>query len=128
MRWSSPGLSAEALAKAGGRALPSPWPKAGSPPTIRMCTRDRNLLVEHDEHNTIIRDMPRLLFDHARVNRSALERTPLKAQGRDNAYWLAQSPRKRLEALELLRQLNYDYDPDTARFSRVHLPVKRAAS
>jgi len=71
--------------------------------------------------------MPRMLFDRARVSRSTLDRAPLKDQDRENAYWLAQSPRKRLEALELLRQLNYDYDPDTARFSRVHLPVKRPA-
>ena len=71
--------------------------------------------------------MPRMLFDRARINRSILVRTPLKDQGRDNAYWLAQSPRKRLEALEFLRQLNYDYDPDTARLSRFHLPVKRPA-
>lgn len=76
---------------------------------------------------TIIHGMARTLFDRARVDRSRLERAPLTAQGRDNAHWWAQSPRKRLEALELLRQINYDYDPDTARLSRVHRPVKRAA-
>lgn len=71
--------------------------------------------------------MPRMLFDRARVSRSTLDRAPLTDQSRDNAYWLARSPRKRLEALELLRQLNYDYDPDTARLSTVHRPVKRVA-
>lgn len=71
--------------------------------------------------------MPRMLFDRARVDRTRLDRAPLAAQGQDSAHWQAQSPRKRLEALELLRQINYDYDPDTARLSRVHRPVKRAA-
>jgi hypothetical protein len=69
----------------------------------------------------------RTLFNNARVDRTAVSKAPLAAQGQDAAYWLNQSPRRRLEELELLRQLNYDYDPDTARLSRVHQPVKRAA-
>ena len=35
----------------------------------------------------------------------------------DIDYWLSQPPAKRLEALELLRQIAYGYDPDTARLS-----------
>ena len=35
----------------------------------------------------------------------------------DIDYWLAQPPAKRLEALELLRQIAYGYDPDTAIIS-----------
>jgi hypothetical protein len=69
----------------------------------------------------------RTLFDNARVDRTAIGKAPLAAQDDDRAFWLRQSPRRRLEELELLRQLNYDYDPDTARLSRVHRPVKRAA-
>jgi hypothetical protein len=69
----------------------------------------------------------RTLFDNARVDRTTLSKAPLAAQGHDRAFWLRQSPRRRLEELELLRQLNYDYDPDTARLSRVHRPVKRPA-
>jgi hypothetical protein len=69
----------------------------------------------------------RTLFDNSRVDRTALSKAPLAAQGHDRAFWLRQSPRRRLEELELLRQLNYSYDPDTARLSRVHRPVKRAA-
>ena len=67
----------------------------------------------------------RTLFEQTRVDRSVLSKSPLARQGHDREHWLAQSPRKRLEALELLRQLNYDYDPDTARLSRLHRPVKR---
>ena len=71
--------------------------------------------------------MPRTLFNETRVDRTTLTREPLSEQGQDREYWWRQSPRKRLEALELLRQLNFDYDPDTARLSRLHRPVKRAA-
>lgn len=43
------------------------------------------------------------------------------------AYW-AMSPRKRLEALELMRQLNHaDYDPTSEGFSRVYTITQRAA-
>jgi hypothetical protein len=69
----------------------------------------------------------RTLFENARVDRTALSKAPLARQGHDREHWLAQSPRQRLEALELMRQLNYDYDPDTARLSRLHRPVKRKA-
>ena len=69
----------------------------------------------------------RSLFANTRVDRSTLSKAPLEDQGQDQAYWWSQSPRKRLEALELMRQLNYDYDPDTARLSRVHRPAKRKA-
>ena len=65
------------------------------------------------------------LFDNCRVDRTALSKAPLAAQGQDSAYWLRQSPRRRLEHLELLRQLNYDYDPDTARISRFARLAKR---
>lgn len=71
--------------------------------------------------------MARTLFNEVRVDRTMLVREPVSAQGQDVSYWWTQTPRKRLEALELLRQLNYDYDPDTARLSRLHHPVKRAA-
>jgi hypothetical protein len=35
------------------------------------------------------------------------------------AYWKAQTPRARLEALELMRQVAYGYNPLTARLERV---------
>ena len=37
----------------------------------------------------------------------------------DLAYWLSKTPQERLEALELLRQTMYGYDPATARLQRV---------
>jgi hypothetical protein len=65
------------------------------------------------------------LIETVRVDRTVLSKTPLSAQGHDAAYWLTQTPAKRLAALEFLRQLNYRYDPATARLSRLHRPVKR---
>ena len=37
----------------------------------------------------------------------------------DNRYWWAQSPEKRLRALEYMRQVAYGYDPATTRLQRV---------
>jgi hypothetical protein len=37
----------------------------------------------------------------------------------DRQYWLSKTPEERFEALELLRQIAYGYDPATARLQRV---------
>ncbi|MEF2276735.1 hypothetical protein V3W47_00375 [Deinococcus sp. YIM 134068] len=55
----------------------------------------------------------------ARMNRQALEVVTLDDQGNELAYWLARTPAERLEALELLRQIHYGYDPLTAQVTRV---------
>src|SRR5271167_329306 len=47
------------------------------------------------------------------------------ADAADKAYWAAQSPRFRLEALEFMRQVAYGYDPITARLERVLEGTKR---
>lgn len=45
------------------------------------------------------------------------------ASGFDNSddkdYWLSKTPHERLEALELLRQVAYGYDPTTSRLQRI---------
>lgn len=53
------------------------------------------------------------------MNRQALEVGTLEDQGNELAYWLARTPAERLEALELLRQIHYGYDPLTVRLQRV---------
>ena len=35
------------------------------------------------------------------------------------AYWHSKSPQERMEALELMWQINYGYDPTTERLQRV---------
>ena len=48
-----------------------------------------------------------------------------EADAIDKAYWAAQTPRFRLEALEFMRQVAYGYDPITARLERVFEVIKR---
>ncbi len=42
-----------------------------------------------------------------------------EADAADKAYWHSKTPQERLEALELMRQINYGYDPTTERLQRV---------
>ena len=44
----------------------------------------------------------------------------------DLAYWLSKTPGERLAAMELMRQINYDYDPVTDRIPRVLEVIERA--
>jgi len=38
---------------------------------------------------------------------------------KDREYWMSRTPEERFEALELLRQIAYGYDPATERLQRV---------
>ena len=42
-------------------------------------------------------------------------------------YWLSKTPNERLAAMELMRQINYDYDPITDRVSRVLEVIEQAS-
>jgi hypothetical protein len=42
-------------------------------------------------------------------------------------YWLSKTPDERLAAMELMRQINYDYDPIADRVSRVLEVVENAS-
>lgn len=42
-----------------------------------------------------------------------------EAEAADKAYWHAKTPQERLEALELMRQINYGYNPATDRLQSV---------
>ena len=37
----------------------------------------------------------------------------------DKTYWHSKTPQERMAALELIRQINYGYDPTTERLQRV---------
>jgi len=46
----------------------------------------------------------------------------LQAQGEgsdEKAYWASRTPEERLQALEVMRQIAYGYDPTTTRLQRV---------
>jgi hypothetical protein len=51
----------------------------------------------------------------------------LTDQSDEKAYWREQSPVARLEALELMRQVMYGYDPTTARLQRILTVVERSS-
>jgi hypothetical protein len=40
-------------------------------------------------------------------------------QSDEKEFWLRKSPHERLEALELMRQILYDYDPTSERLQRI---------
>jgi hypothetical protein len=58
-------------------------------------------------------------LDAVRIDRTAFSVVPLGDEADDRAYWLSRSVEERLEALELMRQMNYGYDPHTARLPRI---------
>jgi len=68
------------------------------------------------------------LVRQARMDRTSFSICDLADDGGDKEYWLKQTPRQRLEALELLRQIHYGYDPTTERLQRVFEVVEFPAS
>ena len=58
------------------------------------------------------------LTGNSRVDRSVFEIRSLD-EADDREYWRTKSPRERMEALELMRQIIYGYDPATTRLQRV---------
>ncbi len=46
------------------------------------------------------------------------------SEANDMEYWFSLSPLERLEAIELMRQIIYGYDPSSARLQRVFTVVK----
>ncbi len=58
-------------------------------------------------------------MDNLRVDRSAFRVDSLEDEPRDTEYWRSRTPHERWEALEILRQIVYGYDPSTERFQRV---------
>ena len=63
-------------------------------------------------------------LDEQRIDRTALEIGRLTDKPNDRQYWLSKTPEERFEALELLRQIAYGYDPATERLQRVLEVVK----
>lgn len=59
------------------------------------------------------------LVDTLRIDNSVLEDVSLDDHGDDREYWKTKTPVERLQALEILRQIVYGYDPLTDRIPRV---------
>ncbi len=59
------------------------------------------------------------VVDFVRMDRSAFSVRSLSDEPDEKAYWRSRTPLERLEALELMRQIIYGYDPATTRLQRV---------
>lgn len=58
-------------------------------------------------------------ISEVRMDKTAFSVATLTEESDEKAYWQTRTPQERLETVELLRQLNYGYDPVTARLQRV---------
>jgi hypothetical protein len=58
-------------------------------------------------------------WENYRLHRGTIEISDLHARKSDREYWLSRPPVERFAHLEFLRQLNYGYDPATARLQRI---------
>jgi hypothetical protein len=59
-----------------------------------------------------------------KMDKTAFSVASLFDESDEKAYWLSKTPLERLEALELMRQWMYGYDPATARLQRVYSVAK----
>lgn len=55
----------------------------------------------------------------AKLDRTAFSAASLLEPSDERAYWLSKSPYERLQAVELMRQIVYGYNPSTSRLQRV---------
>lgn len=53
-----------------------------------------------------------------RLNKKAFSVASIMDKSDEINYWLSKKPSERLEAIELMRQINYGYDPTTTRLQR----------
>ena len=58
-------------------------------------------------------------IDSFKMDKEVLSVISLSEESDDKEYWHAKTPQERLEAVELMRQINYGYDPTTTRLQRV---------
>ena len=66
-------------------------------------------------------------MENFKIDRSAFSVISLDEQDEDEKrYWHSKTPQERLAAAELMRQINYDYDPVSDRIQRVIEVVEQA--
>jgi len=61
----------------------------------------------------------------AKIDKKAFSVGSLLDPSDEKAYWLSKTPQERLQALELMRQIVYGYDPSTTRLQRVFEVAQR---
>jgi len=58
-------------------------------------------------------------ISQVRLDKTAFSVVSLTDEPEDEAYWLSKTPQERLNAMELVLQLNSGYGPATAKLQRV---------
>ena len=54
-----------------------------------------------------------------KIDKGVLSIISLSEESDEREYWHSKTPYERLESIELMRQINYGYDPTTSRVQRV---------
>ncbi len=67
-------------------------------------------------------------IDFPRLRRDAFTVSSVFDESDEKAYWLSKSPYERLEAVELMREIIYGYDPFAERLQRVFEVTQRSQS
>jgi len=63
-----------------------------------------------------------------RIDKTAFSVDSLFDESDEKAYWLSRTPLERLQAIEIMRQVVYAYDPATARLQRVLTIAERTSN
>ena len=64
--------------------------------------------------------------DFPGVQRTAFSVGSVLDRSDEKSYWLSKTPAERLQAVELIRQIIYGYDPSTTRLQRVFEVTQRS--
>jgi hypothetical protein len=67
------------------------------------------------------------MLSFPKLQRSAFTVTSLSDLSDEKSYWLSKTPYERLEAVELMRQIIYGYDPSAIRLQRVFEAAQRSS-
>jgi len=54
-----------------------------------------------------------------KLDKNKITISSIQDESDEMAYWLSKTPQERIEAIEVMRQIIYGYDPATTRLQRV---------
>ena len=60
-----------------------------------------------------------------KLDKKVFHVSSIRDESDEKSYWLSKTPAERLQAMELMRQINYGYDPTTERIQRVLKVINR---
>jgi len=66
-------------------------------------------------------------FNFPKVRRDVFVTASFFDRSDDKEYWLSRTPEERLEAVELMRQIIYGYDPSATRLQRILEVTQRSS-